>query len=209
MYCTDTQAEATCTTHTCMYACTCTHRYKTYKHSHTSICTVAATQEGTCLQDTHLPKEGPVHKDFLQKAHARGRVDLIQKHLHEAWHVSEARSSLAGAASSFLCIQCIMHAVMIYTQTSTHCSSFLQYAGYTYVRMYVCRYLQTSLPLVDVFAPAHQRQCVCVVCACCVCVIRMWCLQAWCMYTYRHFGHGAAFHCPLALQVCSLLENRL
>ena len=168
MYCTDTQAEATCTTHTCMYACTCTHRYKTYKHSHTSICTVAATQEGTCLQDTHLPKEGPVHKDFLQKAHARGRVDLIQKHLHEAWHVSEARSSLAGAASSFLCIQCIMHAVMIYTQTSTHCSSFLQYAGYTYVRMYVHRYLQTSLPLVDVFAPAHQRQCVC-----CVCVLRV------------------------------------
>ena len=45
---------------------------------------VAATQEGTRVQDTHLPKEGPVHKDFLQKAHARGRVDLIQKHLHEA-----------------------------------------------------------------------------------------------------------------------------
>ena len=85
-----------------------------------------------------------------------------------------------------------------------------------YIRTYVCRYLQTTLPLVDFSAPAYQRQCACIVCVVCVCVLRV-CdvyvvfagLVYVCTYTYRHFGHGAAFRCPLALQVCSLLENRL
>ena len=81
------------------------------------ICAVAATQEGNCLQDTHLPKKGPVHKDFLQKAHARGRVDLIQKHLHEACMLSKF---FTCRSSQFILVQSMHKAYSNDLHTDKH-----------------------------------------------------------------------------------------
>ena len=182
--------------HMHMHIRTRTHRHKTYRHSHTCICTLAATQEGNCLQDTHLPKEGPVHKDFLQKAHARGRVDLIQKYLHETCMGSEI---ITCRSSQFILVHSMHKAY----------SNDLHTDKYTlYVRSCFC-----STQLIHTYVDACRQVClwwtsllqrikdsVYVLCVCVLCVCDVYVVCAGLVYV--HIPSLWA-RCCLSLPTCS------